>query len=239
MFFTLFVRNLVFMGFSLFTGRYALWRADFSMLLLTPAIPRLEFEQSLEVTFLTGREIRFLFHNPAFRVIKDRTTQTTFPRDWAVEECLCHINAKTLGLVEGIIEDNIRKILCKARRRVTNSIVLGDHLINLTQDQKQFFVQVVSDNTAQSKFLRKGEFLTEVGHRTNGSIDFWIVTQNKSNTRRFVLKRIPDFRFHWLILATPSISLNNILSGFIVGFFTISMRPIASTRKNENLPGDS
>jgi hypothetical protein len=48
-----------------------------------------------------------------------------FLRDWAAEERLYHINAKTIGLVCGITEDNVRRILCNASKRAANSTILG------------------------------------------------------------------------------------------------------------------
>jgi hypothetical protein len=129
-----------------------------------PAIALSELRERLGVTLLTARDIRSLFYIPEFRAIQDRTTQMTFLRDWALEECLIHINAKTLGQVYGITEGNVRKILCKARKKAANSTLLGHHPTTLTQDQEQLLVQLIVQNAAQSKFMRKGEFLTEVEH---------------------------------------------------------------------------
>jgi hypothetical protein len=106
------------------------------MALRAPAIPLSELGERLEVTLLTTRDIRSLFYIPEFWAIQNRTTQMTFLRDQAFEESLVHINAKTLTHVFRITEGNVRKILCKARKKTANSIVLGDHLTSLTSDQK-------------------------------------------------------------------------------------------------------
>jgi hypothetical protein len=102
------------------------------MELWAPAIPLRELGECLEATFVTAGHIRSLFYIPEFRAIQDRTTQMTFLGDRDFEECLIHINAKTLVHVYGITEGNVRKILCKARKKAPNSIVLGDHLTSLT-----------------------------------------------------------------------------------------------------------
>jgi hypothetical protein len=129
------------------------------------AMPLDELRQRLEATPLTPREICSLFHNPTFRSIEYRTDQLTFLRNWASDQRLHHIDEKALSLIYGIRVGNLRKILLTGRKRPTDLILISHRPTSLTPDQEHILVQVILDNAAQSKFLRKGEVLREVENR--------------------------------------------------------------------------
>ena len=100
-------------------------------------------------TIVTARDLRAMFKDDGFIKCSSRNDQLIFARSFLKEVCYISANNKLLAILFNISDGNVRKILCKARKKQNQN---GRPFI-LTDDQENLVVAELQSKRTTMDFM--------------------------------------------------------------------------------------
>lgn len=131
-----------------------------------PALTSEELQERFKNTSISSRNIRALVRNECFSECEFRNDQIIFVKFFLENNCYVSANNKTLSLVFDMRESNIRKVLCKARKKNRK---IGRPL-SLTEDQENMIIEEIVSKRTTFDFLTPNQILSFTEENTGKTI---------------------------------------------------------------------